>query len=85
MDLEALAKKLPHWERYKEEYMARIYKFYHTPRRKKALHGVAYNVSIDETLPDPTDKREEYRLRQYLLYHIIIKKGRTKEDADTNE
>jgi hypothetical protein len=49
------------------------------------LHGVAYNVSIDETLPDPTDKREEYRLRQYLLYHIIIKKGRTKDDADTNE
>jgi hypothetical protein len=85
MDLEALAKKLPHWERYKEEYLARIFKFYHTPRRKKALPGVCYNLSIDQTLPDPKDKREEYRLRQYLLYHIIIKKGRTKDDTETNE
>jgi hypothetical protein len=85
MDLDALSKKLPQWERYKEEYLARIFKFYHTPRRKKALPGVAFNVSIDETLPDPTDKREEYRLRQYLLYHIIIKKGRTNHDTTTNE
>jgi hypothetical protein len=85
MDLEGLAKKLPHWEIYKEEYMARIYKFYHTPRRKKALSSVAYDISIDETLPDPNDKHEEYRLRQYLLYHILIKKGRTKPSSITNE
>jgi hypothetical protein len=85
MDLDALAKKLPHWEIYKEEYMARIYKFYHTPRRKKALSSVAYDISIDETLPDPKDKHEEYRLRQYLLYHILIKKGRTKPSPITNE
>jgi hypothetical protein len=85
MDLEALAKKLPEWERYKEEYLARIFKFYHTPRRKKALPGVVFNSPIDETLPDPNDKREDYRLRQYLLYHIIIKKGRTKGGTNTNE
>lgn len=85
MDLDGLAKKLPHWERYKEEYMARIFKFYHTPRRKKALPSVSYTLMIDEDLPDLNDKREEYRLRQYLLYHIIIKKGRTKGDTNTNE
>lgn len=85
MDLEDLAKKLPHWERYKEEYLARIFKFYRTPKRKKALPSVTYGFSIDETLPDPADKREEYRLRQYLLYHVIIKKGRTKDVPNTNE
>jgi hypothetical protein len=78
MDLDDLATKLPFWDLYKQEYLARIFKFYHTPRRRKALSSVAFNVPIDETLPDPTDKKEEYRLRQYLLYHIIIKKGRTK-------
>jgi hypothetical protein len=85
MDVESLSTKLPDWERYKQEYMARIFKFYHTPRRRKALPGLAYDVPIDETLPDLTDKREEYRLRQYLLYHIIIKKGRTKPSGETNE
>jgi hypothetical protein len=78
MDLDDLATKLPGWDLYKQEYMARIFKFYHTPRRRKALSSVAFNMPIDETLPDPADKKEEYRLRQYLLYHIIIKKGRTK-------
>jgi len=79
MDMDALAKKLPHWELYKDEYMRRIFKFYHTPRRKKAVKGVAVNYDIEETLPSPTDRKEDYRLRQYLIYHIITKKGRTKE------
>jgi hypothetical protein len=85
MDLDDLATKLPFWDLYKQEYLARIFKFYHTPRRRKALSSVAFNVPIDETLPDPADKKEEYRLRQYLLYHIIIKKGRTKDQSNTNE
>lgn len=86
MDLNDLASKLPEWEKYKQEYMARIFKFYHTPRRRKALPTLAYDVPIDETLPDLNDKREEYRLRQYLLYHVVIKKHRQiKDTTNTNE
>lgn len=85
MNLDDLATKLPCWTLYKQEYMARIFKFYKTPKRKKALPTLAYDVSIEETLPDLNDKREEYRLRQYLLYHVIIKKGRTKPSGETNE
>ena len=76
---------LPDWEKYKVEYERRIYKFFHTPRRKKAIQSITYSTLPEETLPTPNDKKEEYRLRQYLLYHVITKKGRNNTIKDTNE
>jgi hypothetical protein len=84
MDTTELSKTLPCWDKYKQEYIERIFKFYHTPRRKKALKTISFETTLDETLPNIEDKKEQYRLRQYLLYHIITKKGRNKEIENIN-
>lgn len=84
MDTTDLSKTLPLWDLYKQEYLARIFKFYHTPKRKKALKTISFESCLDETLPNVEDKKEQYRLRQYLLYHVITKKGRNKEAENIN-